>query len=68
MRDKKRKKRKKSILRIVLPVLILVVALAVIMVWKVFVVKEVEVFGNELYTDEHIESWSLDDDDSWNSH
>lgn len=67
MREKKRKKKKKRILRIVLPVLILVVALAAIMVWKVFVVREVEVVGNEIYSDAQIESWALDDEYSWNS-
>ncbi len=67
MKKRKRKKQKKRILSIVLPVLILVAALGVIMVWKVFVVKEVEVVGNEIYTDAQIESWALDDEYSWNS-
>ncbi|MCD7864865.1 MAG: cell division protein FtsQ/DivIB [Clostridiales bacterium] len=67
MRKKRRKERRRRVLRIALPVLILVAVLAVIMVWKVFVVKEVEVVGNEIYSDEQIESWALDDEYSWNS-
>lgn len=67
MRKKRRKQRRRRLLRIALPVLILLVLLAVIMVWKVFVVKEVEVTGNEIYSDEQIESWALDDEYSWNS-
>ncbi|MCD7980856.1 MAG: cell division protein FtsQ/DivIB, partial [Clostridiales bacterium] len=43
------------------------VDLVVSMVWKVFVVFVLDVVGNEIYTDEQIESWALDDDYSWNS-
>ncbi|MCD8156859.1 MAG: cell division protein FtsQ [Clostridiales bacterium] len=67
VRKKKRKKRRRKVLPILLPVLILVAALAVIMVWKVFVVKEVEIVGNEIYSDEQIEAWALSDEYSWNS-
>jgi len=67
MRRERRKRRRRRALFTVLPVLVLVIALAVIMVWKVFVVKEVEVTGNEIYSDEQIETWALNDEYSWNS-
>ncbi|MCC8018150.1 MAG: cell division protein FtsQ, partial [Lachnospiraceae bacterium] len=67
VRKKKRKKRRRQVLPILLPVLVLIAVLAVIMVWKVFVVKEVEVVGNEIYSDEQIETWALSDEYSWNS-
>ncbi|MCD8230802.1 MAG: FtsQ-type POTRA domain-containing protein [Clostridiales bacterium] len=67
MRKKRRKQRRRKILVTLLPVLALVVVLAVIMVWKVFVVKDVEVVGNEIYSDEQIEAWALNDEYSWNS-
>ena len=37
------------------------------MIWKVFVVKDVSVKGNEIYTDKQIEDWVLDEKYSWNS-
>ncbi|MCC8029109.1 MAG: cell division protein FtsQ/DivIB [Lachnospiraceae bacterium] len=67
MRKKRRKQQRRRFLRVFLPVLILIAVLAVIMVWKVFVVDEVEIVGNEIYSDEQIESWALDDEYSWNS-
>ena len=54
-------------LTVILPVILLVVALGAIMVWKVFVVKEVDVTGNEIYSDEQIETWALNDEHSWNT-
>ncbi len=67
MRKKRKKQKRRKVLITLLPVLALVIALAVIMVWKVFVVKEVEVVGNEIYSDEQIETWALSDEYSWNS-
>lgn len=67
MRKKRRKARKRRILTMILPVVLLVLALGAIMVWKVFVVKEAEVEGNEIYSDEQIVNWALDDEYSWNS-
>lgn len=42
-------------------------ATAVLVVWKVFVVKSVVVEGNELYSSEQIEQLVLNDEYSWNS-
>ena len=67
MRKRKKKNRRRRILRIVLPVVILILGLGAIMIWKVFVVRDVEVKGNEIYSSEQIESWVLDDEYSWNS-
>ncbi len=67
MRKKRRKARRKKILSVLIPVVILVVALFAVMVWKVFVVRDVEVVGNEIYADEQIKDWVLDDEYSWNS-
>lgn len=67
MRRRRRRARRRRILTMVLPVVLLIAILGAVMVWKVFVVKEVEVEGNEIYTDEQIENWVLDDKYSWNS-
>ncbi len=67
MRKKRRKQIRRRILLTLLPVLALLAALAVIMAWKVFIVKEVEVVGNEIYSDEQIETWALNDEYSWSS-
>lgn len=64
-RRKKRKNRRG--LRVVLPTVILIFALGAVMVWKVFVVRDVEVVGNEIYSADQIENWALDDKYSWNS-
>ncbi len=67
MRKKRRKNKRRRFLKTVLPVLLLVVALGAVMVWKVFVVKDVEVVGNSIYTDDQIRDWALSDEYSWNS-
>jgi cell division protein FtsQ len=67
MRKKRRKARLRKMTLTVLPVVVLLIALGAVMVWKVFVVKNVEVVGNEIYTDEQIEKWVLNDEYSWNS-
>lgn len=67
MRKKRKKARQRRILTTLLPILLLVLALGAVMVWKVFVVKDVEVEGNEIYSDEQISAWALDDEYSWNS-
>ena len=66
----RRKRRKKKILRIILTALLVVAfvaALGAVLIWKVFVVKDVSVKGNEIYTDKQIEDWVLDEKYSWNS-
>ena len=61
---------KKKNLRIILTALLVaafVAALGAVLIWKVFVVKDVSVKGNEIYTDKQIEDWVLDEKYSWNS-
>lgn len=67
MRKKRKQEKTRRMLTVVLPIILLLVALGAIMVWKVFVVKEVDVVGNEIYSDEQIENWALNDDYSWNT-
>lgn len=67
MRKRRKKRQRRRLLRVILPTVILIVALGVIMVWKVFVVRDVEVEGNEIYSSAQIENWVLDDEYSWNS-
>lgn len=66
-----RKKRKRARLRrmglTVFLVVLLLAGLSVVAVWKGFVVKNVNVEGNEIYTDKQIEKWVLNDEYSWNS-
>ena len=45
----------------------MILALAALIVIKVFTVKNVEVEGNKLYSDEQIKEWVLNDDYSWNT-
>lgn len=64
------RERKKKNLRIILTALLVaafVAALGAVLIWKVFVVKDVSVKGNEIYTDKQIEDWVLDEKYSWNS-
>ena len=67
MRKKRRRARLKRTGLTIFLVLLLLAALGTVMVWKVFVVKEVEVEGNEIYSDKQIENWVLNDEYSWNS-
>ena len=67
IREKRRRRRKrKRILRIILTILV-IAALAALIVFKVFTVEKVEITGNELYTNQQIEDWVLNDEHSWNS-
>ncbi len=66
MRIKQRRAIKKIVLRIVVTAAILAAAVF-ILGFKVFVVKNVEVEGNELYSDKVIEKAILNDKYSWSS-
>lgn len=67
IKEKRRKRRKRRrILKAILVVLI-VLGLAALIVFKVFTVRNVEITGNELYTDKQIRDWVLNDEHSWNS-
>lgn len=48
-------------------IFVLLLALAALVVWKVFTVENVEVEGNELYSSGQIEQLVLNDEYSWNS-
>lgn len=65
-RKRKRRKKRRRILLVVACILA-AIAVAVLVIWKGFVVKTVTVVGNEIYSDEQIKDWALDDDYSWNS-
>lgn len=68
-KNRKRNARKKTVKTVagVFFVLALSIALAVLIIWKVFTVKEVEVKGNEHYSKEQIEKIVLRDEYAWNS-
>ena len=69
-KKRRRKKRRKKLLRVILTAFLVaafVAALGAVLIWKVFVVKDVSVKGNEIYTDKQIEDWVLDKEYSWNS-
>ena len=67
IKERRRKRRKRRrILKAVLIVLI-VLGLAALIVFKVFTVRNVEITGNELYSDKKIRDWFLNDEYSWNS-
>lgn len=67
MRKKRRNAQHRRVGLTIFLVILLLAALGTVMVWKVFVVKNVEVVGNEIYADEQIENWVLNDEYSWNS-
>lgn len=62
-----RKVRRHRIVIRVLLALVVLVALGVVIVWKVFTVEEVRVEGNQLHTAKSIQSTVLSDKHSWNS-
>lgn len=67
MREKYRRQKKRKILLSVFLILFCVIALSVLIIWKVFTVKTVVVEGNEHYSDSQIEKIVLADSYSWNS-
>ena len=64
--ERRKKKKRKNILQVILGILI-VLALAVLIIFTVFKVKNVEVEGNKLYDAKVIEKAVLNDEYSWNS-
>lgn len=64
--ERKKKKRRKHIFRGIL-IFIAILAIAVIIGIKVFVIKNVEVEGNSLYEAETIQQVVLNDEYSWNT-
>lgn len=67
IREQRRRKKRRKIGCIVFLILMLFITMAVLIVWKVFTVKNVVVEGNELYSEEQIKNLVLDDEYSWNS-
>lgn len=67
LREKRRRKKKRKIILFTLLFLLLVIVSAVLIIWKVFTVKNVVVEGNEHYSDKQIEKFVLSDEYSWNS-
>lgn len=67
IREQRRKKRRRKIGLIIFLILVLLIAMAVLIIWNVFTVKNVIVEGNQLYSSEQIENLVLDDEYSWNS-
>lgn len=63
---RKRKRRIKHVLRGILLFLI-AAGIAALVVVKLFTVQKVVVKGNELYSDEQIKEWVLNDEYSWNT-
>lgn len=62
IREERRKKRRRKHILIGFLTTLLILALAALIVIKVFTVKNVEVEGNKLYSDEQIKEWVLNDD------
>lgn len=67
IREERRKKRRRKHILVGFLITLLILALAALIVIKVFTVKNVEVEGNKLYSDEQIKEWVLNDDYSWNT-
>ena len=65
-RKRKRRKKRRRIFLVIAGILA-AAAVAVLVIWKGFVVKTVTVVGNEIYSDAQIKDWALDDEYSWNS-
>lgn len=65
-REKSEKGEKRINFLLILIILILLAALGVV-AYKGFTVKQVQVEGTDLYPDETIRQWVLNDDYSWNT-
>lgn len=65
-KERKKNRRKKRILYGFV-IAVAVIAIGALLVWKVFTVEQVDVEGNEIYPDQKIEQWVLNDEYSWNS-
>lgn len=67
IREKRKKKKRRKIGLIVFLCILLLLAVGALVVIKVFTVKDVVVEGNELYSDDQVKEWVLNDDYSWNT-
>ncbi len=66
-RKKRRGRKKKKILLSVFLAVLLTAGIGVLVVWKLFTVREVIVEGNQHYSSEQVERFVLSDKYSWNS-
>ena len=67
MREKRRRKKRRRAWGLIFLTVLLLLAVSALVVVKVFTVEEVVVTGNELYEDEKIKEWVLNDEYSWNT-
>lgn len=67
IREKYRRQKKIKIILSVFLILFCLIAVAVLIIWKVFTVQTVVVEGNEHYSDSQIQKIVLSDEYSWNS-
>ena len=67
MREKYRRQKKIKTFLSVFLILFCLIAVAVLIIWKVFTVQNVVVEGNDHYSDSQIEKIVLSDEYSWNS-
>ncbi|MBO5373578.1 MAG: FtsQ-type POTRA domain-containing protein [Lachnospiraceae bacterium] len=67
IRDKRKRQKRQKIHLMVFLTLFLLITTAVLVIWKVFTVQNVEVKGNEHYSKEQIEKFVLSDEYAWNS-
>lgn len=67
IREQRRRKKKRKAWGLTILTFLLLLAIGALVVVKVFTVEEVVVTGNELYADETIEEWVLNDEYSWNT-
>ena len=66
-KDRRRRKGKRKAAGLVFLFLLLVLGLGSLIAVKLFTVEKVVVEGSELYPEEAIEQWLLNDEYSWNS-
>lgn len=66
-REKRKRKKRWKAIGLTFLMAALFLAVAALVVVKVFVVQKVKVTGNEHYPDETMEDWLLDDEYCWNS-
>lgn len=67
IKEQRKKKRRAKKILIGLLVFLLILLISIVVVWKVFVVKNVKVEGNVLYEEQLIKDTVLNDKYSWNS-
>lgn len=67
IKEERRRKRRNQKILIAVSIFLFVILLSILIIWKVFVVKKVNVEGNVLYDEQLITDTVLNDEYSWNS-